>query len=203
MMDNKTQKYYADKAAEVSEYYNGADYGVSKYFQEIIPSGSRVLDIGAGSGRDMVRLLNYGYDAYGFDPSPEMVSAAKNAFPVLDNRYRIGKIQSEVPVFDILFDAVICSAVFMHLTDQDIELAVSVIKRYILHGGKLLLSVPLKRDDVDKNSRLPDDRLFILRSPEVYIRLFQKYGFLFLQRIDEDDSLGRSNISWSILVFVN
>lgn len=46
-----------------------------KLLQEIKPR--TVVDAGCGSGVPLVGFLNSGYDAYGFDLSPEMVSEAK------------------------------------------------------------------------------------------------------------------------------
>jgi tellurite methyltransferase len=42
-----------------------------------IPTGSRVLDAGCGSGRNLVYLLRAGYEISGVDPSPDAIDAVR------------------------------------------------------------------------------------------------------------------------------
>lgn len=52
------------------------DSKISEYFQSSFPTNARVLDIGAGSGRDPNKLLNLGYDAYGIEPCEKLRNLA-------------------------------------------------------------------------------------------------------------------------------
>jgi len=67
-MDEATLEYYEKNAAVIAPGYEAASAGVSALFPFVFKPGQRVLDIGAGSGRDMARLLSLGIDAYGIDP---------------------------------------------------------------------------------------------------------------------------------------
>jgi 2-polyprenyl-3-methyl-5-hydroxy-6-metoxy-1,4-benzoquinol methylase len=69
-MDSKTAEYYSGHVKDASELYNSAKTGgAGKYFASSFPSGSSVLDIGCGSGRDMAILQSQGYEVYGIDSS--------------------------------------------------------------------------------------------------------------------------------------
>jgi SAM-dependent methyltransferase len=48
---------------------------VARFFGTAFASGCRVLDVGAGSGRDLAALLSLGYDAYGAEPMEAMATA--------------------------------------------------------------------------------------------------------------------------------
>ena len=52
-MDNLTHEFYNSKAHEVAQRYESAGGGVSQLFPVLFHAGQSVLDVGAGSGRDM------------------------------------------------------------------------------------------------------------------------------------------------------
>lgn len=47
------------------------------------PPGSRVIDLGCGTGRLTQKLVERGYDVIGIDPSSSMLEKAKKSFPSL------------------------------------------------------------------------------------------------------------------------
>ena len=64
-----------------------------RYIGATFVAGSRILNVGAGSGRDAAFLSAQGFDAYGVEPSLGLRKAAVNAYPELANRvgcYRAG-----------------------------------------------------------------------------------------------------------------
>jgi len=202
-MDKQTKKYYSEKVKDAAELYSTAkDGGIQKYFSHAFLPGSRVLEIGAGTGRDLNTLLNSGYDAFGIDASGEMVNLAHEQYPALKDRYIPGTTPSDKPYFNEPFDSILCSAVLMHLPDELLLDAAYSIKRNLKQGGRLLISVPLKRPDLDRENRTPDGRLFILRPIDFYSLLFERLGFRELSRSEETDSLGRPGITWSIQTFI-
>ena len=71
-MDEATLEYYEKNAAVIAPGYDAASAGVSALFPFVFKPGQRVLDIGAGSGRDMARLLSLGIDVWGIEPSDSM-----------------------------------------------------------------------------------------------------------------------------------
>jgi tellurite methyltransferase len=82
----------------------------------------RVLDVGCGSGRNLVYLMRSGYDVYGLDPNPSAIDyvrrlAADLAPHLPPDNFRVEPIE-HMTFADGLADAVICSAV-LHFARDD------------------------------------------------------------------------------------
>src|ERR1017187_7543513 len=86
-MDRRTLDYYDQHAAEKAAKFRSIPSGIDSYLSEAFPqSGSKILDVGSGSGRDLVALLAKGYDAYGLEPSEYLLAGSVRAFPQLKDR---------------------------------------------------------------------------------------------------------------------
>ncbi len=195
-MDIKTAQYYKEEAVKSAKLYSTAAKGISIYFESFFPAGSSVLDIGCGSGRDLKILLDMGYDAYGIDASPEMIDAALKTYPELKERIASGTVPGDKLFFNRKFQCIICSAVLMHITDEYINDAAETIKNSLKPEGRLIVSVPLERDDIDSKGRSADGRLFIIRTKEYYRELFAKHGVILKEENVNKDSLGRKGVTW-------
>lgn len=205
-MDKKTQQYYSTHASEATGLYKSAKPGgVSSYFLSAFTSGSSVLDIGTGSGRDLVILAEMGFNVYGIDASPEMVRCAadyaSDFIPAADEKIICASIPQDGLFFNIKFDSVLCSAVLMHIPDELLSDTLACIRNNMKDAGRVLVSVPVERDDLDSEGRTPDGRLFIMRSIDLYTELFRKGGFRKVQYYEETDSLGRAGIRWGVILF--
>ncbi len=201
-MDNKTSQYYTSHVKDAVELYNSATRsGVSRYFGTAFPAGSSVLDIGCGSGRDMSVLSDSGNDVYGVDASPEMCEEAVKRFPQFKGRVVTGELPSDAPYFNRKFDCVLCSALLMHITEDRLFDAAFTIRNNLKEDGRLLLSFPVERADVGADSRVPDGRLFIMRTADYYILLFERLGFRKIAYYEEPDSLGRAGVKWGVILF--
>lgn len=66
--DAETLRYYQQNATPAVARYEAAASPVASLFPLSLPPGSRVLDIGSGSGHDLAALLNGNYDARGLEP---------------------------------------------------------------------------------------------------------------------------------------
>lgn len=201
-MDKDTQRYYTTYAADVSvEYSSGSGRGVLEYTDHAFPKGCSVLEIGAGSGRDMDYLLRKGYDIYGVDASEEMVNAALTRYPGLDGRIKVGSIPSQELYFDRTFDAVLCSAMIMHVPDEELFDSLYTIRNHLNEEGTVLFSYPLERPGLDAQGRSSDGRLFMLRPPAEYALIFERLGFRSLFNTEQPDSLGRAGYTWGVTIF--
>ena len=76
-MDKPTLDYYALHANEVAQRYEVAPSPLAHRFADSFPSGSRILDIGCGSGRDLAQLHKQGFQPYGVDGTEEFVQLAQ------------------------------------------------------------------------------------------------------------------------------
>ena len=119
-MDELTRQYYATHAAELAARYNSAASGVTKYFPLALAQGMRVLDIGAGSGRDMVALREMGCDVYGVEPCEELRGHTLEHHAFLKERLGSAELPNLGQPFSGHFDGVLCSAVLMHIPREQI-----------------------------------------------------------------------------------
>ncbi len=202
-MDQKTSQYYATSVKEAAELYVTAPEGkgVSRYFAEAFPAGSSVLDMGMGSGRDVSRLLALGYDAYGIDGTAEMVRFASEHFPQLQGRVKQALLPHDGLYFNRKFNCILCSAMLMHVTQNEIFDAAYTIRNNLEDGGRLLVSVPIEREGLDEDGRDAKGRLFKMRHPEYYILLFERLGFRKIGYHEDEDSLGRNGARWCSIIF--
>ena len=134
--------------------------------------GTRVLDVGCGSGRHLAEFLRIGYRSTGLDLSPTMLEAARNALPVC------GLVRGDMrclPFRTASFDVVtsyFTSFGYFDREDDDLRVLVEA-RRLLVRGGWYLLDflnaaavvARLKREDrrtvsgvdVVQERRLTDD----------------------------------------------
>ena len=203
MVDAKTLEYYARNAGEVFRRYHSASGGVSEYFSRVFQREDKVLDVGAGSGRDVLRLLDMGVDAFGLEPCGELTDLAQKEFPQLRGRMMRGALPDDLGgVKGQKFDGLVCSAVFMHIPEEDLLDSVFALRSLLKDEGILVLSVPSARDDMAAGGdRDTNGRLMVLRSPWDLQLLFERTGFELKEVFDGEDSLGRPGHAWTTLVF--
>lgn len=68
-MDSSTISYYDSKGQKIAKRYEPVSSPVAQYFQQAFFPGSRIFEIGVGSGRDIAQLHVSGYDVVGVEPS--------------------------------------------------------------------------------------------------------------------------------------
>ncbi len=95
--------------------------------------GSRILDVGCGSGASLRLLRELGFAGEGVDPDPHFVVKARAA----GLNARQGSAQC-LPAPDAAYDGALCECVLSLLPDPDAALA--EIARVLRPGGALALS---------------------------------------------------------------
>lgn len=206
-MDAQTLAFYAKNAARLACEYAGVQPEFEERLSRAFEKKQRILDVGCGTGRDLSFFLRKGKDAYGVDASPEILVAAYSTLAAngLSGRGRL--FESALPDLNLFaegeFDGVLCSAVLMHLPDEEIFDAVYALRRVLRPGGTLLVSVPSARPDVDsRSSRDPNGRLFSDFPPAKLHLLFERVGFAVRESETVTDSLGRDGVEWCVTEFV-
>lgn len=205
MTDPQTKAAYATHASRfAAQPPREPDRGIHKYFAGAFPAGSKVLDVGAGVGHDLNFLVRDGYAAYGIEPVDELRRELESLYPELTGRV----VGAELPddllqclPSDAPFDGILCSAVLQHLPRARLLDAIYALRRALRPGGRLLLSIPESRDDLDDQGRDPLGRFFSQLAPGELQLLCERVGFRSLGRWVEPDSLGRGGVQWSVQLF--
>lgn len=200
-MDQRTLEYYNKNAFNIFNEYIKSENGISNFFATAFPVRAKILDIGAGSGRDMQCLLDRGYDVYGIEPSPKLRQLAINKYPALEGRLYDGSIPELDDSFSEQFDGALCSAVLMHIPKELLFDTAYSIKRVLKHRGNLLISIPGQGPNTDSNHRDEHGRLFNDYNPEYLQLLFERIGFQLTGKWETADSLGRRERTWVTLLF--
>jgi SAM-dependent methyltransferase len=97
---------------------------------------TRVLDAGCGTGRIARRLSDRGCVVTGVDLSPGMLAVARRDHPDLD--LAEGSL-TDLPFDDGVFDGVLCWYSLIHLTDDELPVALAEVARVLRPGGVVLV----------------------------------------------------------------
>ncbi|MDR5638516.1 class I SAM-dependent methyltransferase [Thermosynechococcus sp. PP42] len=114
------------------------------FFLRYLQAGTRVLNIGVGSGA-LERLgLGKGVEMYSLDPSEKAIVRMQQILGMTD-RARVGYAQN-VPFDSDFFDVVVMSEVLEHLSDDILVCSLKEVFRVLRVGGVLLASTPYRED---------------------------------------------------------
>lgn len=200
-MDDVTVKHYTNAAAERVAAYEAADVsGMHELMLRHFEAGSRLLEIGCGSGRDAAFLASHGREVTATDAAQGMVHAAGQAHPELTGRL----VHAPFPFpagHDLLqerFDGIYAIAVVMHVPDEELFEFAFQLKSLLRPGGTLLLSFSTSRPGLS-DSRDQMGRLFLERPPGEIQLLFERLGFRLLAQHRNGDAMARQ-IQWHTLV---
>ena len=200
--DPKTGEYYEHNAQELARRYVAASGGVSAWFDVAFPEGTKVLDVGAAAGRDVLLLLQSGREAFGVDPCRELIEEGLCNEPALKGRISCDALPGLESIPDQSFDGVLCFAVLMHLPEETLFDAAFSLRRILKPGGRLLVSLPLGVKGVPVTGRDGKGRFFNGLSPDRLELLLSRLGFTCIDRGENADSLGRNERKWAVQFFV-
>jgi SAM-dependent methyltransferase len=103
-------------------------------------AGSRVLEIGSGTGRDTAALAALGHRAVALDATFEALALTSRAAPALAGRGIVGGDAFHLPFREATFDAVFHQGVLEHFGNPGAFLAENF--RVTVPGGLLVVDVP-------------------------------------------------------------
>ena len=106
------------------------------------PKGSRVLDVGAGTGRMSIPLSKLGYQVTAVDASKEMLKVLREK----DTDHKIETCHSKLQdlSFDKNYDTVLCVfSVFCYITDyHELKMALEKLSEMVKTDGYAFIDVP-------------------------------------------------------------
>ncbi|HEU5157495.1 MAG TPA: class I SAM-dependent methyltransferase [Streptosporangiaceae bacterium] len=169
---------YAD-ATKGFEGYPGLRAALAGFADEVV-AGSPVLDIGCGGGRDARLLAGRGRRVVACDISASMLTCARDhtAAPL---RPLIGYVRLnmlDLPFADMSFGGVWACASLLHLPSQDIPRALSDIRRTLVPGGRVALSMRAGEGEGWRDGgTLPGRRWFTFVDPPGFAAELTRLGF--------------------------
>lgn len=193
---NGTQGY-AEEADKLAVSYEERTFeGVQREVLHLIPTAPcRVLDIGAGTGRDAAALAARGHRVTATEPTAEMRVHGQRLHAAAD----IAWLDDSLPDLTRLraaqasFDLVMATAVWMHLDAAERATAMRNVATVVAPGGQLLLS--LRYGPVP-----PGRRMFAVPAEETIAQAAAS-GLSLIHRGDRADMFGRPDVRWTFLAF--
>jgi len=123
--------------------------------------------------------------------------------PELAGRIFAGELPDLLPETGIeRYDAILLSAVIMHIPDAELPGAAAAIRARLALSGTLLISFSVGRGDVAAGAeRDAAGRLMLVRPAGRIRLLFERLGFSAVGEWESADGLGRPDVSWQTLCF--
>ncbi len=136
------------------QVYDFSKYGPAiclvKFCDNYLGSGSSILDLGCGAGRNAYYLSQRGYKVYGLDIAHSGLSFSKKLFNRLglDGIFVQGSFDT-IPFCNHCFSGIICIAALDHALYNTARLAMSEMRRVLKPNGVILLTFDPEDTDED------------------------------------------------------
>ena len=190
----KAIAYYDRNAVALADRYEGISFNDTHPELASMLSGKpplRVLDVGAGTGRDAAAIAHLGHKLTAVDPSAKMLKIAQSLhrnpqIEWLDDRLpELSKVQG--PPFDL----VLLSAVWMHIPPAERAAAFRRITALTAPQGSIYISLRMGLGD-------PARGIWSVDAEEVG-RFATRLGLKMTNLGTQPDLLGRLEVSWQTL----
>ncbi|MER5474158.1 class I SAM-dependent methyltransferase [Streptomyces sp. NPDC002685] len=186
---------YAETADALAVQYEGVTF--EEVHLDVLPlvpvEAGRVLDVGAGTGRDAAALAARGHKVVAAEPTAELRAHGQR----IHAGSAIEWVDDALPDLTLgqhsgLFDAVFATAVWMHLDGHERRRAMGRIAALLVPGGRFFVN--LRHGPVP-----PSRRMFDVSAAET-AELGAAYGLRTVHRGERRDLHGRADVRWSCLV---
>lgn len=170
---------FAEKQAEMSENLLVA----AQKFLEYIPKDGLCLDLGCGSGRDSAWFAAQQLKTIGVDFSLGMLAEARKT----TSRPLAQMDMRQLGFARQVFAGVWCNAALLHLPKVEAPLALAEMRRVLLPGG--ILDLSLQKGDVEQLEPNPyasdlGERFFARYQLEEIVQILAAAGFTVLETLE-------------------
>lgn len=155
----------------------------------------RVLDVGAGSGRDAAALAARGHAVVAVEPTAEMrqegqrIHAGSDITWIDDGLPELAVIRGRAGTFDLIM----LTAVWMHLDVDERVRAMGHLGDLLVGEGRIIMSL--------RHGPIPDGRLLFEVTAAETAELAASVGLDLVHSSQREDMLGRDEVTWSFLAF--
>ena len=187
-MDKGTIDYYNRNA----DWYYWTTVGVDmdvfrKKFASYLPNEASVIDMGCGSGRDVMAFSDMGHSAVGLDAAKELLKLAEERLGIKTVYADMSEYKAAAP-----YDGIWCCASLIHLNDEEQARFFRNLDRNLKPGGVLFLSV---KDGAETGR--DSDGVFTDSCTEAELRKYlEETGCVMLECKVTADAMGRSGVRW-------
>lgn len=150
----------------------------------------RILDIGAGSGRDAAWMAAKGHVVTAIEPSDRMRDLARQLHrdvPVQWAKDNLPQLETLNPAKD-RFDVILLSAVWMHVEPTDRREALERLSTLLAPDGRIFMT--LRFGSSDRRRPMHEQSVQDLRT------LARQNGLVLEDKGEMPDLLGRQGVSW-------
>jgi len=184
----------------LSKSFEDIHQGWFSYLAPVLSiSNGRILDIGAGAGRDSCYLAQQGahnnIQVTAVEPAQALADIGKQQTKHLNVHW----LTDSLPALDVVtkqeisFDLILLSAVWMHIPASDRPRAIRKLANLLKPGGKLVISL--------RHGPSGDERQMHQVCSDELTNLGKTAGLFPLHTSElETDKLGRGNVSWQTVV---
>jgi SAM-dependent methyltransferase len=191
-----TIAFYSANAERLSRVYEGIpSEKAHRTWLEFVPTErSRILDIGAGTGRDAAWFAGQGHEVVAVEPADGFRELAQKLHPSPAVQW----LDDSLPELEHVcglgrqYDLILLSAVWMHVAPSDRERAFGQLAGLLGPGGRLILSL--------RYGPSPDERVMHSVSVAEVRRLADPLALDVALEEANSDQLGRPEVSWVTLV---
>ncbi len=200
MTDAPSNAGYAGEVDALFERYEFRDpAGVHAPWAQFFPDApARILDIGAGTGRDAAWFVSLGHSVLAVEPTTQLRERAAVIHPEPEIEW-LDDILPDIPhvmARGETFDLILMHAVWMHLTEAERIAGMANLSRLLEPGGRIAMS--------QRHGPVPAGRRMFDVSGEETIALAAQHGLSVLHhhRAESIQAENRAqSITWTKLVF--
>ena len=139
--DKNPEKFYEDTVhVDMGEFYQA--------FLPLVRDRGKILDVGCGSGRDLQKFKNLGYEVIGIDASIEMVKKAKAL-----SRVEVLNLKFAEITWENEFDGLWASASLLHVHATEISNTLKLLWKSLKRSSPFFMSFKYGANSYTKNDR--------------------------------------------------
>ncbi len=186
---------YAEQSAQLTiDYENLSFADVHRTTRHLFPKApSRILDIGAGTGRDAAALAEAGHHVLAVEPTAELRQHGQRIHPSKN----IAWLDDGLPELQYVlargeaFDLILLTAVWMHIDAAERSIAMPNLTRLLAVGGQIVLTL--------RHGPVPAGRRMFEVGQEETAALAQQHGLQCTFAADYADPRGRGGVHWTAI----